>query len=230
VTVPDPGEPESTASDPASQEAAASASGLRAEDLGTQSLFRVQYQGLEGSGALRLVLRIGSPERYSIETKDRFGRGLWRIEGAPGAHRLVDDRRKVYCISEEGIRIPEIALEALPLGDLPAILFDRLPGGLEPAAGAGEYRDRQGRRWTVTLADDEPTAWTFWEAGEPRIWWLREAAGEARLSHRAGTQLRWKRVAVEPLPGELDPVVVEESYEQIPCDSWPRVAADGQQP
>ena len=108
--------------------------GLRAEDLHTQSLFRAHYQSGDGSGAFRLVLKLESAERYRIETKDRFGRGLWRIEADRSGTVWVDDRRKVFCASEDGIRIPEIALESLPLEELPAILLGRLPGKLESVA------------------------------------------------------------------------------------------------
>ncbi len=204
--------------------------GLRAEDLQTQSLFRVHYQGPDGSGAFRLVLKLESAERYLIETKDRFGRGLWRIEADRSGTVLVDDRRKIFCASEDGIRIPEITLESLPLEELPAILLGRLPGDLESVAGDGEYRDRKGRRWTVittlTASGPEPSGWTLWENGEPWLWWHGEAAGEGMLSHRAGTQLRWKRVAGEPLSGEIAPLVLTPKYESVACDAWPELLED----
>ncbi len=204
--------------------------GLRAEDLQTQSLFRVHYQGPDGSGAFRLVLKLESAERYLIETKDRFGRGLWRIEADGSGTVLVDDRRKIFCASEDGIRIPEITLESLPLEELPAILLGRLPGDLESVAGDGEYRDRNGRRWTVittlTASGPEPSGWTLWENGEPWLWWHGEAAGEGMLSHRAGTQLRWKRVAGEPLSGEIAPLVLTPKYESVACEAWPELLED----
>lgn len=195
--------------------------GLRAEDLQTQSLFRVHYQGPDGSGAFRLVLKLESAEHYLIETKDRFGRGLWRIVADRSGTLFVDDRRKIFCSSEGGVRIPEMTLESLPIEELPAILLGRLPGDLEPAAVEGEYRDRNGRRWTVITTGPEPSGWTLWEDGEPWVWWHREAAGEGVLSHRAGTQLRWKRVAREPLSGEIAPLVLTPKYESVACETWP---------
>ena len=62
--------------------------GLQAPDLKTQSLFRVRYQGDAGSGTLRLVLKIDDPSRYQIETKDRFGRAVWRLELSAGGTLL----------------------------------------------------------------------------------------------------------------------------------------------
>lgn len=198
--------------------------GLRAEDLQTQSLFRVRYQGPDGSGAFRLILKLESGERYQIETKDRFGRGLWRIDAERSGTVLVDDRRKIFCASEDGIRIPEITLESLSLEELPAVLLGRLPGDLESVAGDGEYRDRKGRRWTVTTLTaigSEPSGWTLWEDGEPWLWWRGEAAGEGVLSHRAGTRLRWKRVAAEPLNGEIAALVLTPEHQSVACDAWP---------
>ena len=86
------------------------------------------------------------------------------------------------------MRIPEIALESLPLGELPAILLGRLPGDLSVAADG--WRDGAGRRWTVVGSPEEPEGWTVWEAGEPWLWWGRGQDGEGILSHRAGSQLR----------------------------------------
>ncbi len=204
--------------------------GLLAEDLGTQSLFRVHYGGRAGSGAFRLVLKLESADRYLVETRDRFGRGLWRIAAAPTGTVLVDDRQDLFCVSDGEIRIPEMALETLPIRELPAILLGRLPGGLEPGASEGEYRDRQGRRWTVAVAGARLSRWTVWQAGEPWLWWLQEAAGQGVLSHRAGTQLRWRRVAGEPLIGEIPPLSLTPGHIEIGCEDWPTSAenaADG---
>jgi hypothetical protein len=207
---------------------AAFSTGLLAEDLATQSLFRVHYQGEAGSGAFRLVLKLESAERYLIETKDRFGRGLWRIEADHSGALMVDDRRQVFCSSDGGIRIPELALELLPLDDLPTILLGRLPGDLEAVAGDGEYRDGHGRRWTVATDGAEISRWTLWAVGEPWVWWRREGRGEGVLSHRAGTQLSWKRVAGESMKGEVSRLVPASDYRKVTCEDWPgRTEAGG---
>jgi len=205
---------------PGSVEPLALERGLRLEDLGTQSLFRLQYQGPEGSGSLRLVLQLVGSERYRIETKDRFGRSLWRLDVASERATLLDDRARIFCTSSEGVRIPEVALDSLPLEALPAILLARLPGDLEPLGG-GEFRDRAQRRWTASGSGAEVLAWTFWDAGEPKLWWTRENGGGGVLSHRAGSQLRWKRVAGEPLSAPVAPLVMQSGYREIACASWP---------
>ncbi len=180
----------------------------------------MRYDGDRGSGALRLILKLESRHRYRIETKDRFGRGLWRIEFGPEQTVLVDDRQNTYCESHEGVRIPEIALESLPLEELPAILLGRLPGDLGPLSKPGWYRDSQGRRWTASGGSSQPDSWTVWQAGEPWLWWGRDEQGEGVLSHRDGSQLRWRHVAGEPLVEGLVELRLEPRYEQVACDEW----------
>ncbi len=201
--------------------------GLAAEDLETQSLFRVRYQGAAGSGSLRLVLKLESADRYLIETKDRFGRGLWRIEADSSARVLVDDRRRVFCETEGGIRIPEMGMESLPLSQLPAILLGRLPGDLKPTGGAGEYQDLEGRFWTARATGSELSSWTLLEGDEPWVWWSRQASGDGVLSHRTGSQLRWRLVAIEPMSLEIPRLVLTEEYVRIACENWPGVAGKG---
>lgn len=194
--------------------------GLAVEDLGTQSLFRVRYQGAAGSGSFRLVLKLERSDRYLVETKDRFGRGLWRIEADSAEKVLIDDRRRVYCTTEGGIRIPEMAMESLPLSQLPAILLGRLPGDLKPGDD-GDYRDVEGRVWRVNTTGAELSGWTLLEEEEPWVWWSREASGNGVLSHRTGTQLRWRLVAIEPMSGEIQGLVLTPDYFEIACENWP---------
>lgn len=164
---------------------------------------------------MRLILKLESRDRYLIETKDRFGRGLWRVDHDPERTVLIDDRRNTYCESEGGIRIPEIALESLPLEELPAILLGRLPGDLTALGTPGSYRDPRGRRWTVGVS-----SWTVWQGGEPWLWWGRDEEGEGVLSHREGSQLRWRQVAGERLAGELELVRLESSFVLVDCGDW----------
>lgn len=199
----------------------AASTGLRQADLGTQQLFRVRYQGGRGGGAGRLVLQLEARDRYRIATKDRFGRSLWRIDVSAQGTLLIDDRRQLACRSSDGIRIPEIAVESLPLGDLPAILLGRLPGDLERLdARPGEYRDGRGRRWTVSGKQEEPSGWTVWQHGEPWLWWKRDVGGEGLLSHRGGSQLIWRRVALEPLAASLEGLQLGPAYHWRACETW----------
>ena len=199
----------------------AASTGLLEADLGTQQLFRVRYQGSRGSGAARLVLQLEARDRYRVATKDRFGRSLWRIDATPEGTLLIDDRRHLACRSSDGIQIPEIALESLPLGDLPAILLGRLPGDLQSLEDQpGEYRDGRGRRWTMSGEEEEPSGWTVWQQGEPWLWWKRDVGGEGILSHRGGSQLSWRRVALEPLAADLEDLQLGPAYHSVACENW----------
>ncbi|MFQ5527521.1 MAG: hypothetical protein ACE5GX_14820 [Thermoanaerobaculia bacterium] len=200
-------------------ELAATATGLLDEDLGTQHLMRMRYQGPKGTGALRLILQIEARERYRVEAKDRFGRSLWTLDASGGQTLLVDQRRGLYCRSEHGIRIPEIALESLPLAELPAILLGRLPSDLRPDPGDG-YRDGSGRRWTIVGPQLAPDSWTIWQDGEPWLWWGRGPQGGGVLSHRTGSQLRWRQVVAEALARELAPPQLEARFREVSCDDW----------
>lgn len=195
------------------------ATGLRDEDLSAQHLLRVRYRGSKGSGALRVILKLEARDRYRVETKDRFGRGVWTVEAIAGEILFVDERSRLYCRSRKGVRIPEIALESLPLGELPAVLLGRLPGDLT-RAGEGEYRDSDGRRWTVVGQAMAPESWTVWEDGEPWLWWRDEGESGGLLSHRTGSQLRWRRVANEPLAAGLPKPDLGDRYTRVGCDEW----------
>lgn len=194
--------------------------GVEPLDLGTQQLFRVRYDGPLGSGGFRLILSLERRDRYRVAAKDRFGRGVWRLDVSGRSSLIVDDRSKRYCRSEEGVRIPELALEALPLEGLPAVLHGRLPEDLTPATEPGEFLDSHGRRWTVRGSATEPDGWTVWEEGEPWLWWQRLEAGAGVLSHRGGSQWNWRLIAREPLASDLDDLVLESSYRWVGCDRW----------
>jgi hypothetical protein len=76
-----------------------------------------------------------------------------------------------------------------------------------------EYRDAQGRRWTVEQGQGgEVLGWTLWADGEPAVWW-RLLTGEAILSERErGVQIRWREVLREPLEGLPPPPEVPATY------------------
>ncbi len=184
-----------------------------------QRLYRVQYDGPAGHGGLRLVLRLAAPERFQIAASDSLGRAVWSLDHAPGTAALVDHRERLYCVTDSDLRMPEVALAPLPLTALPRVLAGRLPvpppAGTDPAEP--DWRDGQGRRWTARLEESEPASWTLWEEGEPRLWWLRQPRGGI-LSHRDGSQFRWRGVVDEPLAGgSLTPFTPPDGYERGAC-------------
>lgn len=193
---------------------------LPASAFPTQRLFRLHYDSAqEGEGALRLVLRLESPERYRLTVADRLGRPLYTIDAGPIGGLLADHRERRVCPLEPDVRLEELPLDPLPLASLPAVLLGRLPAApagdaRRPNGGTGSLalRDAQGRRWTAELVRGWPAAWRLWGAGEPRVWW-RRSGEESLLSDRErGLQMSWREVGREPLLEPLGPPAAPSGY------------------
>ena len=201
----------------------------------TQSLFRFQYDGPEGEGTLRLVLRLEAPERYRLTVADRLGRPAVTVDAGPAGGYLLDHRESLACRLDAEVRIDEIPLDPLPLAAVPAVLLGRLPAAPREGAGAGagarrlSFHDTAGRRWTAELAGraggtspgpdlaGEPVSWTLWRGGEPVLWW-RRTDGEMLLSNRdRGVQMRWREVGREALPERLPPPEIPPGYAPGTC-------------
>ncbi|HUP43374.1 MAG TPA: hypothetical protein VM599_09200 [Thermoanaerobaculia bacterium] len=198
---------------------------LPAGSFPSQRLFRLHYDGSEGEGALRLVLRLAGPERYRLTIADRLGRPLYAIDAAAAGGLLVDHREHRFCPLTPDLRLAELPLEPVPLVALPAVLLGRLPAaprpGERPAPGGAElsFRDAEGRRWSAELSAGAPVAWTLWLEGEPAVWW-RSAGAESVLSdRRRGLQMSWREVGSEPLAEPLPPPAPPEGYEPGECGS-----------
>ena len=191
---------------------------------GTQRLFRLHYEGPEGEGTLRLVLRLESPERYRLVIADRLGRSLFTLDAAASGGLLLDHRRGLACPLEAGIRLEGLPVEPLPFQALPAVLLGRVPAvpvrgrARASAGGTVEYRDAAGRRWSARVGEGgEVRSWTLWQAGEPALWW-RSEAGQAFLSdRRRGAQASWREVGREPLAEPLPPPAVPEGFAAGEC-------------
>ncbi len=191
---------------------------------GTQRLFRLHYQGPEGEGTLRLILRLASPERYRLVIADRLGRSLFTLDAAPTGGLLLDHREGLACPLEAGVEIEGLPVHPLPFEALPAVLLGRLPaaparGRPEPAAGGGlEFRDATGRRWTAEVGErGEVRSWTLWQQGEPSLWW-RSDGGQAVLSERErGAQASWRELGSEPLARPLPSPEMPAGFEPGVC-------------
>ncbi|MFP3941541.1 MAG: hypothetical protein ACLF0P_14675 [Thermoanaerobaculia bacterium] len=201
----------------------------------TQSLFRFQYDGPEGEGTLRLVLRLADPERYRLSVADRLGRPAVTVDAGPGGGYLLDHRESLACRLDAEVRIEEIPLDPLPLDAVPAVLLGRLPAAPREGTAAEDearrlsFQDAAGRRWTAELAGragqaapasdpaGEPVSWTLWRGGEPVLWW-RRTDGEMLLSNRdRGVQMRWRKVGREPLAEPLPPPGIPPGYAPGTC-------------
>lgn len=191
----------------------------------SQRLIRLHYDGPEGEGSIRLVLRLAGPERYRLSVADRLGRPLYTVDGAAGAGILLDHRERLACPLAPGLRLDGLPLEPWALEALPALLLGRLPVApardRPPAPGREDvsYRDAEGRRWTARLERGEPATWTLWLEGEPAIWWRRQN-GESLLSdRRRGLQMSWRDVGVEAMAVVLEEPGVPEGYLVTECGS-----------
>lgn len=192
---------------------------IDADELETQRLFRVRYQGPGGSGGLKLVLRLASADRFSLAAADTLGRPVWSLGASEDETLIVDHRRKESCRTDADVRVPEAALAPLPIGMLPLVLLGRLPVAAGEADGTINLRDPQGRRWTARMDRGRPLAWTLWQSGEPALWWLAQPGGGV-LSHRNGSQFRWRERVVEPLEAGHETLEPPAEYPQVDCDEW----------
>lgn len=163
-----------------------------------QTLYRVRYEGPEGSGSLRLVVRQVAADRFQLRAADTFGRAVWSLDLDGEQVLLVNHRRREACVSGSELRVPEVALRPLPLPAVARVLASRTPLPAPPGADRADWTDQAGQRWTARWQDDLLVSWTLWQSGEPQLWWSRQDR-VAVLSHRDGSQFRWRQTAREKL-------------------------------
>lgn len=195
---------------------------LRREELWTQRLFRMHYDGPEGDGSFKLTLRLASADLFQMTAVDRLSRRWFSLAVSGDDALLLDHRAKTYCRYAEEIELVAVPLGPLPFSTLPALLLGRLP--LEAASpveidGAElSFFDRRGRRWTAALEQSRLRNWILWGEDGPEVWWQ---AGEdsALLSARSRRlQLRWRQVVSEPMTPPLAEMSVPSGYTRGECD------------
>ena len=189
---------------------------------GKQYLFHVRYSGPQGDGTLRLVLRLRAPQDFQLLAADTLGRSRWSLEIREGRNLLLDHRQKTYCLGGDELHLGEASLTVLPITTLPRLLLGELPVAAnrsELEDGSMEFSDAENRRWSVRQEAGELAAWTVWIHETPTLWWTRHNKGGI-LSHRDGSQFRWRRVVEEPLEAPLQGLDRPEDYVQINCDEY----------
>lgn len=194
---------------------------LDQEDLWTQRLFRMHYDGPDGDGSFKLTLRLASPELFQMTAVDRLSRRWFSLSVADGEALLLDHREKTYCRYAGEIELAAVPLGPLPFSTLPALLLGRLPlpAGSPVAIEAGEvgFRDRRGRRWTAGLEEKRLTNWILWGDDGPEVWWQAREDSAMLSSRRESLQLRWRQVVAEPMPPPLAEMTVPEGYVRGEC-------------
>jgi hypothetical protein len=170
-----------------------------AQPAAAQTLYRVHYEGSEGSGNLRLVMRQVAADRFQLKAADTFGRAVWSLDLDGEEVLLVNHRRRQACRSGDELRVPEVALRPLPLPAVARVLAAQTPLAPPPGVDREDWIDDAGQRWTARWQDGLLASWTLWQGGEPQLWWSRQPRGGV-LSHRDGSQFRWRQTAREKLP------------------------------
>ena len=194
----------------------------------TQRILLMHYDGPEGNGTLRLVLRFEDPESFHVSASDRLGRRWWELNVRDGRALVLWVRERTFCRYAGDLEIPALSLGPVPARAVAALLMRRLPappadplGWEETPSGSGgaveiAFEDRRGRRWTtVTTAAGpnrwNPDRWTLWSGDRARASWNLDAEGTARLVESdTGLDLRWRqrRPATQlatPLPAAAVP-------------------------
>ena len=168
------------------------------EPAPARTLYRVRYEGPDGGGSLRLVVRQVAADRFQLQASDTFGRAVWSLDLDGDDVLLVNHRERQACVAGGELRVPELALRPLPLPAVARVLAARTPVRVPAGADRSDWTDETGRRWTASWEGDRLEAWTLWQEGEPRLSWRRQGRGGV-LSHLAGSQFRWRQVTREKL-------------------------------
>ncbi|MYF97255.1 MAG: hypothetical protein F4210_17500 [Holophagales bacterium] len=196
----------------------------------TQRIVRMRYEGPEGSGTLRLVLRFEDPDSFHVSASDRLGRRWWDLNVLEGNAMVLWVRERTFCRYAGDLEIPALSLGPVPASAVAALLMRRLPappadtGVWEETAVSGrpdrgvelDFEDRRGRRWTTetSVAGPNrwaPNRWTLWSGDRARATWRADVEGMARLVESdTGLELRWTqpKPATElaaPLPAPAVP-------------------------
>ena len=196
----------------------------------TQRIVRMRYEGPEGSGTLRLVLRFEGPDSFHVSASDRLGRRWWDLNVREGRALVLWVRERTFCRYAGDLEIPALSLGPVPARAVAALLMGRLPAppadarvwketAVPGAPDRGvelDFEDRRGRRWTTeapTAGPNRwtPTRWTLWSGDRARASWRADVDGMARLVESdTGLELRWTqpRPATElaaPLPAPAVP-------------------------
>ena len=189
---------------------------------GRQYLFNIRYSGPQGDGSLRLILRLPGPRLFQLLAADTLGRARWSLELREGRTLLLDHRQKTFCESAGDLSLAEQGLALLPVESLPKLLLGELPVDsvdYDAATDVSEVRESEARRWSLRREDQVLKAWTLWVEDEPTLWWTRQGKGGI-LSHRDGSQFRWRRVVEEPLASLMPDLERPADYDRVHCDAY----------
>lgn len=183
--------------------------GVPEDALGTQRILRLNYQDSDQDASLKLVLRLETARRFSIQGSDQFNRGWFRIAVEGEQAVVLDLRDKGYCVYRGEIELEQVPLGPLPFAALPALLLGRLPMIPRTAEvdedGDWLVHDLAGRRWSARLEEGELRSWTLWDGVQPEVYWQRAGKMSLLSSRSRQLQMRWRTGKVEALSSPLGP-------------------------
>jgi hypothetical protein len=205
---------------------AAAAWEIPAASIGTQRLYRVQYQNAQDKLGFRLSLYLSSPRTYRMEASDGIGRRIFSLELRDADALWLDHRERTFCRVGEIDTALRIPLADLPLLSLPKLLLGVMP--MPPAtdtaqdAKAISYLDARGQKWSGGFGlDGNLEWWSLVQGGEPVAWWQRKDKESIFSDRRGGVQLRWIEMVVERLEGAREPLKAPPGFEEADCTKAP---------
>ncbi|MDX1503040.1 MAG: hypothetical protein R3325_11840 [Thermoanaerobaculia bacterium] len=178
----------------------------------------MEVEGEQGGGRLRLVLRHGA-DGYQLLASDPFGRPLWVLTRLAPVTWLVDHRAEAWCRASGAVALPQLELSGLPIDRVPAVLEGEAPAHPPEDAEGERFEDAEGRWWSLREGPEGLAAWTLWSGDEPVLWWQAQPRGGI-LSHRRGSQFRWRSSVAEETEGSRFAAVVPEGYDRLDCAAW----------
>ena len=200
---------------------------LTAEQVSSQWITDLDYDGPEGHFGMNLVFRVVDASRFSVLAKDKLGRSWWALAVRDGEALAMDLRNETHCRYSSAVRIEAIPLGPLDFDLIPQFILGHLP--FQPARsfarGEGEWslQDQTERTWFARVG--EAGALQSWrlvgDGGAPRLWWSRTDRTQVFSAPEQELQLRWKNSRLRALEGEPRPLTVpSESVEDCQARSF----------
>ena len=200
---------------------------LEPDQLETQWITDLDYDGPEGHFGMNLVFRVADAGRFSILAKDKLGRSWWALAVDARQALALDLRHGTHCRYSGAVEIEAIPLGPLQFDVIPQFILGHLP--IHPTRsyrrtdGEWSLQDEKERTWFARL--DEEGVLRSWrlvgEAGAPRLWWSRSDRIQVFSAPERELQLRWKNSKPRSLENEpRDLTVPTDSVEDCGASSF----------
>lgn len=193
---------------------------LVTEQLKTQWITDLDYDGPEGHFGMNLVFRLADSGSFSVLAKDKLGRSWWALAVRDDAALALDLRHGTHCRYAGAVQIEAIPLGPLEFDLIPQFILGHLP--FRPARsfrrpdGEWSLQDQRERTWFATLNDQgQLRSWRLiGDRGAPELWWSRTDRLNVFSAPEQELQLRWKNSKLRALQGEPRGL-------EVPADSSP---------